>query len=84
MSILVNILTAPVAGPIGGLLWLARTIDEQAKKEIYDEDKVRGALTELELKLDLGEIELDAYEAQEETLLRRLTDSREMKKNGEI
>jgi len=84
MSILANVLTAPVAGPIRGLLWLARIIDDQAKKEIYDEDKVRGALADLEIKLDLKEIELNAYEAQEEELLERLTQIREMKKNGEI
>jgi len=84
MSILVNILTAPVTVPIKGVLWIARTIDDQVKKEIYDEDKVRGALTELEIKLDLGEIKLDDYEAQEEELLQRLREIREMKKNGEI
>ena len=36
-------LTAPVLGPIRGLLWLARTIEERAKAELYDEDKIRGA-----------------------------------------
>lgn len=84
MSILLNALTLPVTGPIRGVLWLARTIDGQVKKELYDEDKVRGALAELELKLDLGEIELADYEAQEEALLERLKEIREMKKNGEI
>lgn len=84
MSVLVKTLSAPVAGPIRGILSLARTIDEQVKKELYDEGKVRGALAELEMKLDLGEIELDAYEALEEELLRRLNEIREMKKNGEI
>lgn len=84
MSVLLNILTAPVAGPIWGVVWLARTIDEQARKELYDEDKVRGALAGLEIQLDLGEIELEAYEAQEEELLRRLKEIREMKRNGAI
>ncbi len=84
MSILGHILTAPVAGPIRGVLWLARAIDDQVKGEIHDEDKIRAALTELEIKLDLGEIELNDYELQEEVLLRRLKEIREMKKNGEI
>lgn len=84
MSILSKVLTSPVAGPIRGVVWLARTIDDQAKKELYDEDKVRGALAELELKLDLGEIELIDYEAQEEDLLARLKRIREMKRNGEL
>lgn len=84
MSILTTALTAPVTGPLRGILALARIIDDQVKKELYDEDKVRGALAELEIRLDLGEIELEAYEAQEDELLQRLRTIREMKRNGEI
>lgn len=84
MNILGKVLAAPVAGPIRGILWLAQSIDGQVKKELYDEDKVRGALSELEIRLDLGEIELADYEAQEDDLLQRLREIREMKKNGEL
>lgn len=84
MSILGRILSAPVAGPIQGVLWLTRTIDDQARAEIYDEDKIRGTLAELELRLDLGEIELEDYEAQEDILLRRLKEVREARENGQI
>lgn len=84
MSILTTALAAPVAGPIRGIFALARIIDDQVKKELYNEDKVRGTLAELELKLDLGEIELEDYEALEDELLQRLRTIREMKRNGEI
>lgn len=84
MSILTTVLAAPVAGPLRGILALARVIDDQVKQEVYDEDKVRGALAELEIKLDLGEIALEAYEAMEDELLQRLKTIREMKRNGEI
>lgn len=84
MSILTTVLAAPVAGPVRGILALARIIDDQVKKEFYDEDKVRGALAELELRLDLGEIEVEDYEALEDDLLERLKTIREMKRNGEI
>jgi len=77
MSILGSILTAPVLGPIKGLLWLARTIEEQANAELYDADKVRGELAELELALDLKQIDLAEYEAREEMLLQRLREIRE-------
>jgi hypothetical protein len=79
VGLLGHTLTAPVLGPIRGLLWLARTIEERAKSELYDEDKIRGELTELELALDLKQIDLTDYEAREEVLLRRLKDIREMK-----
>lgn len=82
MSILGSILLAPVLGPIEGVVWIARTIENQARGEIYDEDKIRGALTELELRLDLGEIGIEDYEAQEEVLLQRLKEVREEKRNG--
>ena len=45
VGLLGHTLTAPVLGPIRGLLWLARTIEERAKSELYDEDKIRGELT---------------------------------------
>lgn len=84
MSLVARILTAPVLGPIQGVLWLARTIDDQARAEIWDVGKIRGALAELELKLDLGEIELEDYEAQETVLLRRLKEVREAQRNGHL
>ncbi len=84
MSVIGRILSAPVLGPIQGVVWLARTVDRQARAEIYDVDAIRGALAELELKLDLGEIELADYEAQEETLLRRLKEARELRRHGQI
>ncbi len=77
-----RILTAPVLGPLRGVLWLARTIDDQARAELYDEDKIRGDLAELELQLDLGEIELTDFEAQEEVLLQRLKTAREVRDDG--
>ena len=82
MSLLGRLLAAPVAGPIRGVVGLARLIDEQAMAEIYDEDKIRGTLAELELKLDLGEIDLGDYEAREDILLQRLNEIREMKRDG--
>ena len=81
MGVLGSILTAPVLGPIQGMLWLARTIEEQANAELYDQDKILGKLTELELSLDLKQIDLAEYEAAEEVLLQRLKKSREAK-NG--
>ena len=77
-----RILTAPVLGPLRGVLWLARMIDDQARAELYDEDKIRGDLAELELQLDLGEIELADFEAQEEVLLQRLKTAREVGGDG--
>ena len=77
MSIVGSVLTAPVLGPIQGLLWLARKIQEHANAELYDQDKIRGELAELELALDLKKIDLVEFEAREEILLQRLREIRE-------
>jgi len=52
-------------------------VAEQAEKELYDEDKVRGQLMELEVRYDLGEISEEEYMAAEEALLERLRVIRE-------
>lgn len=79
MGVLTKLLLFPVTGPIDGTMWIAEKLLEQAEGEIYDEGKVRARLMELELRLDLGEIDEDAYLAAEEQLLDRLREIREYK-----
>lgn len=79
MGILTKLLLFPVTGPIDGTLWLAEKLLEQAEAEIYDEGKVKAALMELELRLDLGEIDEETYMAGEDQLLERLREIREYK-----
>ncbi|MCJ7620595.1 MAG: gas vesicle protein GvpG [Anaerolineae bacterium] len=77
MGFLTNLLTFPVLGPVKGVMWVAEKLSEQAEKELYDKDKLRGYLMELELRYDLGEIEEEEYLAAEEILLERLKVARE-------
>jgi hypothetical protein len=79
MGFLTDLLTFPVLGPIKGIVWIAEKVSEQAEKELYDEDKLRGQLMELELHYDLGEIDEQEYLAAEEILLERLRVARERK-----
>jgi len=77
MGLLGKLLTLPVMGPIKGLMWIAEKVVEQAEREAYNEDNVRGQLMELELHLDLGEITEEEYAVAEEELLARLRVARE-------
>ncbi|MDE2135323.1 MAG: gas vesicle protein GvpG [Alphaproteobacteria bacterium] len=79
MGILGSILTSPVLGPINGVLWLARTIEEQANAERWDESKIVGGLAELELDLDLGKIGVEEFETREAALLQQLKEIQEAK-----
>jgi hypothetical protein len=79
MGFLINLLTFPVLGPIKGVMWIAEKVVEQADKELYDEDKLRGLLMELELRFELGEMAEQEYLAAEELLLERLKVARQRK-----
>jgi len=72
VGILLKLLAFPVTGPINGIVWIAEKLAEQAENELYDADKVRGQLMELELLLDMDEISEEAYLEAEEELLARL------------
>jgi len=69
VGFLTKLLTLPASGPIQGVLWIAEKITEQAERELYNEEAVRGKLMELELRYDLGEIGETEYLAAEEDLL---------------
>jgi len=84
VSIILNILLAPLIGPMKGLLWVAEQIKDQTDTELYDDSKILVELSELELRLDLGQIELKDFEAQEDVLLQRLQKVREAKKNDTV
>jgi hypothetical protein len=84
MGILSSLLTAPALGPINGLLWLARMIEDRANAERWDEGKVVASLQELELDLDLGKISIDDYETREAVLLRQLKEIREAKNDEHL
>ena len=77
MGILLKLLTFPVSAPIDGVLWIANTIKDRAEAEYYDEGAVRGRLLELELKLDMGEITEEEYQAAEDELIEQLNVIRE-------
>ena len=77
MSLLTKLVTLPVLGPIQGVIWIAEKVVEQAEGELYNADRVRGQLMELELRYDLGEITEEEYLATEEVLLEWLRAIRE-------
>jgi hypothetical protein len=64
-------------GPIRLVTWVAQRVSEEAEREFYDEDAVRGRLVELELQYEMGEITEEDYLAAEQELLARLEAIRE-------
>jgi len=79
MSLILDLLTAPVLGPIRGVHWLAKKVAEAAEGELLDEDRVRNELLELQMRLDMGEITEEEYDEQEKVLVEQLNAIREAK-----
>ena len=79
MNIIIDLLTAPVLGPIRGVTWLGEKMAEAAREELLDEGRVRGQLLELQIHLDMGEITEEEYAGQEKGLLEWLDEIRKMK-----
>ncbi len=83
MGFLIDLLALPITGPIKGVMWVAEQVAEQAERELYNADRVRGELMELELLYDMGEISEEEYLEAEEVLLERLRLIRERQAAGE-
>jgi hypothetical protein len=79
---LFRLLTLPITGPIEGVLWIANVIAERADDELYNPEKIRAQLVELELRFDLGEFDEETFYAAEEELLARLRIARQRMSEG--
>ena len=79
MGLLSTIATAPVAGPLKGVLWILETLVQHAERELYDEDNIRRDLARLEQQFESGTIAIEEFERAEGELLGRLNDARRMK-----
>lgn len=65
--------------PLKGVIWLGKKIDEVVRKELYDEERIKEKLMELQFRFELDEISEKEYKKQEKELLARLNAIRKMK-----
>ena len=79
MGFVFGLLTSPILGPVKGVHWLAKKVAEAAEGELLDEDRVRGELLELQMRLEMDEITEEEYERQERRLMGQLNAIREAK-----
>lgn len=75
MGLISGLLTLPLA-PVRGTAWLAERIQEQAERELYDEDAIRGQLMQLEEARQSGDYDEEEIAAAEDELIERLMASR--------
>ena len=79
MGFVLDLLTSPVLGPIRSVHWLAKKVTEATEGELLDEDRVRGELLELQMRLEMDEITEEEYDEQEKVLVERLNAIRKAK-----
>jgi hypothetical protein len=72
MFLIDDILLAPLLGPLKGIVWLGRKINDVVENEFYNEDHIREELMELQMRFELDEITEEEYGGRETALLERL------------
>jgi len=76
MGLLTNILFFPVTGPVAGIRWSLRKVQQVVEEELTDDSSVKQELMELQMRVELGEIDDDEYVAREAELMARLREVR--------
>ena len=66
-----------MAFPLTGPLWVAKVVRDEAERQFYDEDAIRGQIARLQEHFRAGEIDAEAFDREEEALFQRLLDARE-------
>ncbi|HEX8974999.1 MAG TPA: gas vesicle protein GvpG [Solirubrobacteraceae bacterium] len=66
-----GLLTLPLA-PVRGVVWVADKLMEEAERELYDEDRIRAELVQLEFEAEEGELSEPEVQVREDALLERL------------
>jgi hypothetical protein len=71
MGLFTALLTLPIA-PVRGVVWVAEQVTEEAERQLYDEDRIRGELLQLELDANEGKIDEEEQRRLEDELFERL------------
>ncbi|MEQ9298769.1 MAG: gas vesicle protein GvpG [Cyclobacteriaceae bacterium] len=73
-----------ILSPIKGIFSLAKVINDRVQEELYNPEKIQEDLMQLQLKFELDQISEEEYDALEEDLLARLSESKKrMRSNPE-
>jgi hypothetical protein len=71
MGLFTGLLTLPLA-PVRGVVWVGDQLVAEAERELYDEDRIRAELMQLEFEAEEGALSETEVHAREDALLERL------------
>ncbi len=83
MGLFTGLLTLPLA-PVRGVMWVAEQVTEEANNQLYDEDRIRGELLQLELDAEEGKLGEEEQRRMEEDLFERLAVAQALAQEGEV
>ena len=76
MGLFKEIFMLPLA-PVRGTLWVTEQLAAEAEAQLYDEDRIKRELIELEFEQSAGRVSDEERELKERDLLERLAIARE-------
>ena len=68
--------------PVRGTAWIAEQLAEEAERELYDENRIKRELVQLELDVEEDRISEEERMDKERELLERLRTAREVMDRG--
>lgn len=80
MTSLLDLLLAPIIGPLKGFVFIIEQIHAYVQRELYDESRLQEKLIELRMNYERQLIDQEEYRTAEQELLARL---REVRKRQE-
>ena len=81
MGLFKEIALLPLA-PVRGTAWIAEQLAEEAERELYDENRIKRELVQLELDVEEDRISEEERMDKERELLERLRTAREVMDRG--
>lgn len=72
MGWILNILGAPLVGPLKLTQWMAEKIQDVANQQLGGEEHLKAELIELQMKLEMEEISAESYNKREKEILERI------------
>jgi Gas vesicle protein G len=78
MGLFTTLLTLPLA-PVRGVVWVAEQVTEEADRQLYDEDRIRSELLQLEIDAEEGKLGEEERRRMEDDLFDRLAMAQERK-----
>ncbi len=81
MGLFTSLLTLPLT-PVRGVAWVAEQVAQEAERQMYDEDRIRAELMQLELDFEDGKLDEEERHRQEDELFERLATAQALRSDG--